>query len=216
MRALIVYGGWPGHQPKEFSEIVERKFLQAFDVEKHSDLHIFEQGGLLDFDIILPIWTQGHLTELQEKHLLYAIENGVGLVAWHGVADAFNNNQRFKQLLGGQFVAHPGEITKYRVNFLSPADHIAEGLEDFEIESEQYYMLVDPNNQVLATTTFYSQDMPWIDKSVMPVVWKRHWGKGKVFYCAIGHTPQDFEIPEVATSIQRGIVWASTRVTSNC
>ena len=57
-----------------------------------------------------------------------------------------------------------------------------QGITDFDYPSEQYYMHVDPANEVLATTTFSGEHAPWIEGVVMPVVWKRRYGEGRVFY----------------------------------
>ncbi len=115
----------------------------------------------------------------------------------------------YQFMVGGQWVAHPGGIIDYRVHINNHTDPITAGLADFDLHSEQYYMHVDPANEVLATTTFNSQDIPWIDGVVMPVVWKRRWGKGKVFYASFGHVATDFDVPEAREIVLRGLLWAT-------
>jgi type 1 glutamine amidotransferase len=83
------------------------------------------------------------------------------------------------------------------------------GLGDFTVHSEQYYMHVDPNNEVLATTTFQARSAPWVNGTVMPVVWKRRYGRGRVFYQSIGHSPKEFGVPEVREINKRGLLWAA-------
>ena len=112
-------------------------------------------------------------------------------------------------MVGGQWVAHPGGIIDYTVNITNHDDPITAGLSDFHMHSEQYYMHVDPSNQVLATTTFDAKYNPWIAGTVMPVVWKRQWGAGRVFYSSLGHVAHDFDVPEAYTIMQRGMLWAS-------
>ena len=106
-------------------------------------------------------------------------------------------------------MAHPGGIVDYGVNITKPDDPIVKGLSDFTMRSEQYYMQVDPSNEVLATTTFSGEHCPWIEGCVMPVVWKRMWGKGRVFYTSLGHVAADFQVPEVLEIVKRGMLWAS-------
>jgi type 1 glutamine amidotransferase len=106
-------------------------------------------------------------------------------------------------------VAHPGNIIDYEVNIINHEDPITAGLSDFKMHSEQYYMHVDPNNEVLATTTFGGQYAPWIEGTVMPVVWKRRWGQGKIFYSSLGHVAKDFDVPEAKEIVRRGLIWAS-------
>ena len=75
--------------------------------------------------------------------------------------------------------------------------------------SEQYYMHVDPSNEVLATTTFSGEHAPWIAGVVMPVVWKRKHGEGRVFYSSLGHVASEFDVPEMRTIVKRGLLWAA-------
>jgi type 1 glutamine amidotransferase len=106
-------------------------------------------------------------------------------------------------------VAHPGNIIDYRVNIINHSDPITAGLNDFNMHSEQYYMHVDPGNEVLATTTFQTEIAPWVNGTVMPVVWKRRWGQGRVFYCSLGHKVTDFDVPEAREIVVRGALWAA-------
>ena len=76
------------------------------------------------------------------------------------------------------------------------------------MHSEQYYMHVDPGNEVLATTTFSGEYHPWIEGTVMPVVWKRRYGDARVFYASVGHVAKDFDVPEARQIVQRGMLWA--------
>src|SRR5205814_4459661 len=161
-------------------------------------------------DLIVPVWTMGTITKEQEQGLLEAVKSGVGLAGWHGtMADSFRNNTEYQFMVGGQWVAHPGGIIDYRVNIPRHDDPITEGIQDFQMHSEQYYMHVDPLNEVLATTTFTGEHAPWIAGSVMPVVWKKRWGQGRVFYSSLGHVRRDFDVPEALEIMKRGMLWAS-------
>jgi type 1 glutamine amidotransferase len=210
--ALIVWGGWPGHQPRECAELFAPILREGgYEVEVSDTLDAFlDPVKLAALDLIVPIWTQGTITLQQERGLLDAVRGGVGLAGWHGgMGDAFRNNVEYQFMVGGQWVAHPGNIIDYRVTITDHDDPITAGLADFAMHSEQYYLHVDPANEVLATTTFGDQYLPWIAGTVMPVVWKRRWGAGKVFYCSLGHHASDFAVPEAREIVRRGMVWAS-------
>ncbi len=127
------------------------------------------------------------------------------------MGDAFRNATAYQFMVGGQFVAHPDNAKDYVVHFVSKSDPIVAGLKDFTVHSEQYYMHVDPSNEVLATTTFQTQSAPWVNGTVMPVVWKRHYGKGRVFYQSVGHTEKELAIPEVLELTRRGLLWAASK-----
>jgi uncharacterized protein len=95
------------------------------------------------------------------------------------------------------------------VNVARPDDPVMAGIEDFDYQSEQYYMHVDPSNEVLATTTFSGEHAYWIKGVVMPVVWKRRHGEGRVFYSSLGHAAAELEIPQMRTILRRGMNWAA-------
>lgn len=125
------------------------------------------------------------------------------------MCDAFRDSVEYQFMTGGQWVAHPGGIIDFRVNISAPQDPVMNGLSDFDYRSEQYYMHVDPVNEVLATTTFSGQHAPWVEGVVMPVVWKRRHGEGRVFYSALGHVAAEFEVHEMRTLFERGMLWAA-------
>lgn len=211
-KALMVWGGWDGHEPKQcvdvFAPILEKN---GYDVTISDTLDSYKDEALMkSLALIVPVWTMGGIEPEQENGLLSAIRDGVGVAGWHGgMGDAFRNNTEYQFMVGGQWVAHPGGIIKYTVNITKHDDPIVSGLSDFEMESEQYYMHTDPGNEVLATTTFSGEHAPWIEGTVMPVAWKRTWGQGRVFYCSLGHVAKDFDVPEAREIVTRGMLWAS-------
>jgi type 1 glutamine amidotransferase len=213
-RALINWGGWEGHEPEACAELFAGLLRrEGFEVDVVSDLGVYtDEAYLRSRHLIVPVWTMSEITPEQEAGLLGAVRSGVGLAGWHGgMADAFRQNVAYQWMVGGQWVAHPGGIIPYRVTICDRQDPITQGLNDFDMVSEQYYMHVDPSNQVLATTTFSGEhgDAPWIAGTVMPVVWKRRFGSGRVFYSSLGHVRQDFEVLEARTLTLRGMLWAA-------
>ncbi len=211
-KALMVWGGWEGHEPQKGSELFAPLLKDAgYEVEIFDSLEVYaDQAKMNSYDLIVPIWTQGTISNEQEKGLLEAVKNGVGIAGWHGcMGDSFRNNVEYQFMVGGQWVAHPGGIIDYRVNIVKPNDPIVEGLQDFDMHSEQYYMHIDPSNEVLTTTRFNGDHAYWIEGAVIPVTWKRQWGKGRVFYSSLGHVVKDFEVPEAREIMRRGMLWAS-------
>jgi uncharacterized protein len=210
--ALITWGGWEGHEPEKGAALFAPYLQeQGYAVEIATTLDVYlDVAKMSVLDLIVPIWTMSTITAEQEKGLLTAVQNGTGIAGWHGcMADSFRNNPEYQFMVGGQWVAHPGNIIDYEVHITKHDDPITEGLQDFWMHSEQYYMHVDPMNEVLATTIFNGDYAPWIAGCVMPVVWKKRWDKGRVFYSSLGHVRQDFEVPEALEMMKRGMLWAS-------
>ena len=210
--ALFVWGGWEGHEPKQctdiFAEVLKN---EGYEVTVSNTLDSYlDKELMMAQDLIVQMVTMSEITNEQLKGLQTAVESGIGFGGWHGGSgDSFRQSTDYQFMVGGQWVAHPGGVIDYRVNITDHKDPITAGLEDFGMHSEQYYMHVDPSNEVLATTTFTGEHCPWIDGVVMPVIWKRMWGKGKVFYTSLGHVAADFDVPEAKEIVRRGLIWAT-------
>ena len=209
--ALIVWGGWEGHEPEQGAKIVAGMLKEeGFKVRVENTTRAFADPSLADFSLIVPIDTMSKIEKDEVANLDKAVRGGVGIGGYHGgMCDAFRNSTDYQFICGGQWVAHPGNIIDYRVNITRPDDPVMQGIDDFDYRSEQYYMHVDPANEVLATTTFTGQYAPWIDGVVMPVVWKRRHGAGQVFYSSLGHVAKEFDVPQMRTILRRGLVWAA-------
>ncbi len=212
-KVLMVYGGWDGHDPKETAHLFAGLLEDAgLDVTLSETLDSFLDADLMgSVDMVVPTFTMSTITREQEAGLLDAIrEGGVNAGGWHGgMADAFRDNTEYQFMVGGQWVAHPGNVIDYRVNVTDQDHPITAGIPDFDMHSEQYYMHTDPSNEVLATTTFGGEHAAWIDGTVMPVVWTRSYGLGKVFYCSLGHVIADFDVREAREIVRRGLLWAA-------
>lgn len=207
-RALILAGGWPGHEPDAAARFAQSELLGDWQVTVSSELSVLEPARLAAFELLLPIWTFGELTPEREAALSEAVERGLGIVAWHGAASAFRGSRRYQHLLGGQFVAHPGgDQQRYAVRFAEGS--LSAGLPQLELSSEQYYLLTDPAVDVIASTRIESSELPWLRGVEVPVAWHRRWGLGRVFYCSLGHTVSVLRQPPVLELLRRAVVWAA-------
>lgn len=212
-RALVVRGGWEGHSPVAITDLF-LPFLkdQGFAVETSDSLDAYTDAELLAAtDLIVQCWTMGEITGEQTKGLVRAVEAGTGLAGWHGgVLDSFRGDVDYTLLTGGQFLMHPPGFLDHTVRPVPErAEHpVMAGLADFDVHTEQYWVATDPDIDLLATTTFPAdgeRDHP----VVMPTVWTRTRGAGRVFVSAIGHKADDFDVPEVRTLTERGLLWAA-------
>lgn len=220
-KALIVWGGWDGHEPelvaKHFAHLLRN---ESFEVEVSDTLDAFcDYEKLSKLNLIVPLWTMGSITAEQRDPVMKAIaEDGVGLAGCHGgMCDSFRMDTEWQFMTGGQWVAHPGnDGIPYMVNICRDNPHpITNGIADFLVASEQYYLHTDPANNVLATTDFPHPSAPGPhagNPCKMPQVWTRTWGKGRVFYSALGHVRKVFDVPEATEIQRRGMLWAAKGV----
>ena len=210
-QALIVWGGWDGHEPERCARIVADMLEnEDFSVRIEDSTAALADPALARLSLIVPIVTHAQIAPDAVANLSKAVRGGVGLAGFHGgMGDAFRDAVEYQFMCGGQWVAHPGNIVDYRVNVVRHDDPVMAGIEDFDYRSEQYYMHVDPSNAVLATTTFSGEHAYWTKGVVMPVVWKRRHGEGRVFYSSLGHAAAELEIPQMRTILRRGMNWAA-------
>jgi len=213
--ALIVWGGWDGHEPELVAKRARKLLLEAdFDVEVSQTLDAFlDLEKLQKLDLIVPLWTMGQIKGEQCGPVLRAVAGGVGIAGNHGgMNDAFRENTEWQFMCGGQWVAHPGnDGTPYRVNILNSSSPIVKDLSDFDVSSEHYYLHIDPAVEVLASTRFPVANGPHITNGAMtmPVAWTKRWGWGRVFYTSLGHHDDVFNIPQAGEIFRRGLLWAA-------
>jgi type 1 glutamine amidotransferase len=214
-KALIVWGGWDGHEPEQiagiFAEILRQ---EQFEVEVSDTLEAFgDAQKLLGLNLIVPVWTMGEISQKLVDNVSAAVQNGTGLAGCHGgMCDSFRNNVDWQFMTGGQWVAHPGnDGVNYTVQIRQSSSPLVEGIEDFSVSSEQYYLHVDPAVEILATTRFPVVDGPHaFNKAVdMPVVWTKRWGAGRVYYNSLGHHADIVELSQVKELMRRGLLWAA-------
>ncbi len=216
-RALIVWGGWDGHEPQQVSQVF-RTILEAegFDVEVTESLDAFlDAEKMRALALVVPVVTMARITREQSQGVLAAVEGGVGIAGCHGgMCDAFREDTDWQFMTGGQWVAHPGnDGVRYAVEIKRGTSPLVEGITDFTVASEQYYLHVDPAVEVLATTRFPIVPGPHSPNGAvdMPVVWTKRWGAGRVFYNSLGHHADVFDIPEARELMRRGFLWAAKK-----
>ena len=226
-RAVVVRGGWDGHEPEAATDLF-LPFLreQGFEVEVFDSPAPYADAELMArTDLIVQCMTMSTIEREQLEGLRAAIEAGTGFAGWHGgIADSYRNNSDYLHLVGGQFACHPGKAeaertgeqsdnyVPYVVNMApAAAEHpITAGIGDFDLVTEQYWVLSDDYIDVLATTTQKVREWdPWHRPVTSPAIWTRAWGEGKIFVCTPGHKPDILSIPQVNTIVKRGLLWAS-------
>lgn len=213
-KALVVWGGWDGHEPEQvarhFASLLKE---EGFEAEVSSTLDSFLSPALVEISLIVPVWTMGDITPEQSQAVCKAVEGGVGIAGCHGgMCDSFRANTDWQFMTGGQWVAHPGnDGVRYKVEVRGSHPVVA-GIGDFWVESEQYYLHVDPGVQVHATTRFPHEDFPGPHSGNpcdMPQVWTKTYGQGRVFYSALGHNRAVFDTWEATELMRRGFNWAA-------
>ena len=226
--ALIVRGGWDGHQPVETTGSF-LPFLgeHGYEVRVEDETTVYtDTGYMAGVDVVIQTNTMSTIAGDELRGLIAAVRNGAGLAGWHGgIADSYRSSSDYLQLIGGQFACHPAKAVPDELageaadNFVrhtidivpDRADHpIVAGITDFELTTEQYWVLSDDYNDVLATTTLAARDFdPWHRPVTCPAIWTRLWGEGRVFVSTPGHDLATVSDRNVRTIIERGILWAS-------
>lgn len=214
-RALIFWGGWEGHEPEQVAQlccgILEAAGLSVLVTDRQDVLD--DAQMLAGLDLIVPVWTMGQIDKGRVENVSRAVAYGTGLAGCHGgMCDAFRDNVLWQVMTGANWVAHPGgDGVRHGVRMVVPEHPLVAGIAPFEVETEQYYLHVDPANKVLATTRFPT--VPWFHSSNgpvdMPVAWTRRWGEGRVYYNALGHKADVISDGPAHEMLRRGLIWAA-------
>ncbi|WP_176086823.1 ThuA domain-containing protein [Martelella sp. HB161492] len=210
-RAQIIWGGWPGHEPKACARLIAGMLEDdGFAVSLSGDLSLISAGETLAADLLVLIVTGEALGDIEARALTEAVRGGLGVAGFHaGLAASFKASAAFRYLAGVTFAGHPGGIIDYHVDITRPDDPVMAGIEGFGYRSEQYYLHYDPSVDVLATTRFSGAHDAATEGVVMPVVIKRRFGAGRIFYSALGHSPSELAHPQAQLILRRGFAWAA-------
>ncbi len=226
--ALIVRGGWEGHSPKEATELFV-PFLEesGYSVRMEEGPAVYaDPDAMAPVDLIVQCVTMSQITGDEFRGLESAVRHGTGFAGWHGgIADSYRATSDYLHMVGGQFATHPSKddlepedvgeranFRDYRVELTEAGrEHaITADIGDFDVRSEQYWVLSDEYNDVLATTTHPTRpDRPWSRPVTCPAIWTRNWGRGRIFVATPGHDLATLRVPAVRTVIERGMLWAS-------
>ncbi|GGE87772.1 ThuA domain-containing protein [Mycetocola zhadangensis] len=225
--ALVVRGGWDGHQPVETTDLfIPHLESSGYTVRVEDGPAIYaEVDYMATVDLIVQCNTMSTIERKEVAGLRSAIEAGTGLAGWHGgIADSYRNNSDYLHLIGGQFACHPGKhpdelvgdasdnFIDYRVEMTEAGrtHPITVGIPDFDLTTEQYWVLTDDYIDVLATTTLPAREWDaWSRPVVCPAVWTRQWGAGRIFVATPGHSVEVLQNEHVRTIVERGMLWAS-------
>ena len=235
-RALILCGGWPGHDPEAIAARFDGALRDAgCDTEIIRSTRPFaDREWLGRFDLLVPVWSytgENVLPDAWAVNIADAVADGMGVAGCHGgMCDAFRESVLWQFMTGSQWVAHPSVpfihctpavpsraedfLRDYRVRIVDRGSPITRDLNDFDMRSELYYLHLDPSVHVLAETTVTdggSGFAPHLTDGpvTMPVAYTRRWGRGRVFYCSLGHSDAEFDrFPGAWALMRRGLLWA--------
>lgn len=215
-QVLVLAGGPEFHQPGRvagrLAGLLQDSAGPPVAVDVVDDLDVLaDTDRLRAHALLVVLWTGGALEPAQQEGLAAAVSGGTGLAGVHGASTAFPGSSAYRAALGGHFVEHPGgEDVDYRVE-VAPGHPAAAGLAGFELRTEQYYLHVAPDIEVLASTRMAPGRSPVVaDRPVtVPVAWTRSYGTGRVAYCALGHRPEVFDSPGAAALTARCLRWAA-------
>ncbi|HOB76820.1 MAG TPA: ThuA domain-containing protein [Phycisphaerae bacterium] len=202
IKTLLLVGG-EIHDWKGVGDVVEAQLKTSgkFDVTRvNNDLDALKADRLESFDLVVFYWTLGTITEEQKRGLMNFVAGGKGFATFHSGADSFRGDPDYRAFVGGYFISHPA-YRQYQVSITEEKSPITAGLDEFLITDEQYLTDYDPRVKVLANALHKGK--PW------PVLWTKDWGKGRVFYSALGHDAKACQQEMFKRTLLRGAQWAA-------
>jgi uncharacterized protein len=204
IRTLLLTGG-AIHDAKGIGDIVQEmlKKTERFEVTRvHEDLDGLLAERIAPYDLVVFYWTIGEIKEAQKRGLMNHIAAGKGFVTFHSGADSFRGDPDYQAFVGGHFIGHP-HYRPYQVSITPVDSPITKGIEEFMITDEQYILDYSSQMKVLANALHKG--------ATMPVMWTKDWGKGRIFYSALGHDPKACKQEMFQRTLLRGALWAAGR-----
>ena len=201
----LLFTGGQIHDGKGNGDVVQQALEAAgnFEVTRvQDDMAALTPEKLKPYDLIVFFWTVGEITNEQKDAVLNAVASGKGFVGWHSAADSFRESPDWKAFIDGHFITHP-RYREYQVSVVDESNAITKGMNEFMVRDEQYILDYDPRVTVLCSAL-------WKGKA-LPVSWTKEWGKGRIFYLALGHDPKACEQEVFQKLLVRGSLWAARR-----
>ena len=200
----MVFAGGEIHDAKGCGKVMadalsaSEEFEVTYVEEDFDKLITLKEDG---YDVIIFYYTYGEIADAPKNGMLSFIASGGGFVGIHPTSSFFMDSPECLAMLGGEFVTHPPH-REYQVSVVDPEHPITEGLTEFMIIDEQYILNFDPRVNVLCSALWKG--------TAMPVAWTKSWGKGRVFYLALGHDVNACNQEMFQLLLARGTKWAGT------
>lgn len=198
-RVLIIWGGWEGHNPENVANKLKELLMdRGYMVDSTSRLGALLNGNLNDYSVIIPVWSCGIEGDIYLTQLIKAVESGVGIMAFHGGIDWFST-EKYYEMIGALYL-YDTLPEKYTVEVMD--DHvITDGINDFDVVSEKYFMQMDPTNNVLATAYYNEMNTP--------VMWTKNHKEGRVFYSTLAHSEEEVFSEPHQTILLNAVDWCA-------
>ncbi len=223
VRVLMVLGSPPYHKPLEFADTVEKMLkdvggfqvtrLEPNDQSKPADpAHLAKLAHLsrADYDVLLFYTSAMELTLAEEHGLQKFLGEGGGLVAVHGASLSFPKSELWSHVIGARFKGHIPGTHKLNIVIVDRNHPITKGVPNFQIIDEEYkHRFLNEPKHVLAR--FRERPKGSDQSENMDILWTRHIGHGRMFYCALGHDKQAWTNPDWEKIIAQGLCWAAGR-----
>lgn len=204
IKTLLLTGG-PVHDGKAIGDVVfeAMNMTGKFDITRvHGDLDALLTDRIAPFELVVFYWTMDQINESQKRGLMNHIAAGNGFVTFHSGADSFRGDPDYRSFVGGYFIGHP-KYRQYQVSVTENDSPITKDIVEFMITDEQYYLDYNPQVNVLANGLHKGK--------TMPVLWTKDWGKGRIFYNALGHDAKACQQEVFQKLMIRGALWAAKR-----
>jgi len=208
----------------------------AYDTVISFDPAIFEPAKLAEFDAIVLVSTTGGflddrndkaVSDKRRQALLDFVAGGKGVVGIHAACDAFYDWPDYGRMLGGYFSKHGTQKEKVAIVNEDPKNPVNAAIDPkgFDYADEIYRFLPgminwgnDKNPEhkqlyqrsalhiLLSVDASKNKNEP--DGTDMPVAWIHEVGKGREFYCSLGHNEYVYYDPMIQKYYLAGIQYA--------
>ena len=209
------------HEVIPFSQVMLKQLGDTsgiFGVTATEDFAEFTAANLRRYAAVM-FFTTGELPmrNAQKTALLDFVRSGGGFLGVHYATDTFYAWPDYLGLIGGYFDQHPWhqsvrievvDPTDPLVSFLGPSLQIEDEIyqiRDFDDRTSHVLLRLDETSVDLTRSNVHRRPYGW------PLAWTRAYGRGRVFYTALGHEQAVWADPRYQRMLLNAILWAIRR-----
>ncbi len=181
-----------------------QSILDNYDVDSYESVDIFSNRDFFEYSTMIFFSQEGEFTDEQENNVLEFVSSGKGFIGLHGASASFKSHPKYFEMLGGKFIGHK-EQNKFDIRIIDSNHQITKGLSNFTFKDEPYRhdFSMTKDLHVLAEADYNDPD----DPDPEPIMWVKPYGKGKVFFCALGHRNLSLKEEIFQSIIRNSVEW---------
>jgi type 1 glutamine amidotransferase len=169
-----------------------------------------DRDALKQYHGIVFASTTGELPLPDKAALIQWVRDGGAFIGIHSASDTLHGFRPYIEMLGGEFDYHREQVLVDAINrdASHPANRHLPASWNLDGQKEEIYVLKNFQQGQVRELIVLDRHPNTGAPGHFPISWCRDFGKGRVFYTALGHNEQVWQMPAIQQHVLGGIEWA--------